>query len=500
MDKPVYDYGCAMVYVDFPDIGNLQSIISKNDLHEKGLETEPHVTLLYGLIPNKETKYQVESIISKYTFNTFRTSTVECFENEEFDVLKFSIYNRLFNSINKDLKDLPFESKYPNYSAHLTIAYLKKGLGNKYVKLFKEKGLESFYLKPTHVIYSYPKNNKNNKYKIEINMPLDKNSSIEDFVKDFVKSKAPQFKRKSDKEIRDMAIAAYYDTQKEVKESFKTAFKARIENISEQKGKYSHINFKPPESVSKAAERGLEYRRKNKGKGGLSAKQASKQGIGSGVQRAVNLKNRDTVSPKVINQMVSFFARHAKNKGVEKGKQPWEDKGRIAWLLWGGDSGKSWADKIKRQLDAADKKANNEELNRVEKLIKENYSSELISIVVSPDTVFKKFKEMELKSHYSHLTTSSFAKHEALGKYYEGLQAITDSLMETFLTNAPLKYDFMSGKVLEVEFGMDILHCIHKFSSYLKVCISIVSDEVVKDVLIEAERLTQKTIYSLTLT
>jgi hypothetical protein len=46
--------------------------------------------------------------------------------------------------------------------------------------------------------------------------------------------------------------------------------------------------------------------------------------------------------------MSAFFARHEKNKST--------DKGRIAWLLWGGDAGRSWANKIVRQMDAADER------------------------------------------------------------------------------------------------------------------------------------------------
>lgn len=127
------------------------------------------------------------------------------------------------------------------------------------------------------------------------------------------------------------------------------------------KGKYDHIDFKPPESVAKAAERGLEYRKKGGG-GGLSRGEASSQGIGSGVQRATNLKNRDTLSPSTVRRMNSFFSRHQKNKAIDakhKGT-PWKDKGYVAWLLWGGDPGRSWAAKVVRQMDAADEKPQKE--------------------------------------------------------------------------------------------------------------------------------------------
>ncbi len=124
--------------------------------------------------------------------------------------------------------------------------------------------------------------------------------------------------------------------------------------------KYEHINFKPPEGVSKAAERGLELRSKASpsNRGGLTPSQASEHGIGSGVQRAVNLKNRNTVSPKVVKQMKAFFARHEKNKGVKEENKgtPWNDKGYVSWLLWGGDPGKSWSEKIVGQMEKADEK------------------------------------------------------------------------------------------------------------------------------------------------
>ena len=123
-------------------------------------------------------------------------------------------------------------------------------------------------------------------------------------------------------------------------------------------GKYDHINFKPPESVAKTAEAGLNMRKKASpsNRGGLDAKQAKKAGVGSGVQRAVNLKNRDTVSPGTVRRMKNFLSRSEKSASVDKGKAPHEDKGRVAWNLWGGDAGKSWASKVVRQMDAADKK------------------------------------------------------------------------------------------------------------------------------------------------
>jgi hypothetical protein len=56
--------------------------------------------------------------------------------------------------------------------------------------------------------------------------------------------------------------------------------------------------------------------------------------------------------------MVSFFARHEVDKqgeGFSPGEPGYPSNGRIAWALWGGDPGKAWAGKVKRQMQARDK-------------------------------------------------------------------------------------------------------------------------------------------------
>lgn len=123
--------------------------------------------------------------------------------------------------------------------------------------------------------------------------------------------------------------------------------------------RYNHINFVPPKSVASEAEKGLEYRRRSGGKGGLNVSEAKKEGIGSGVQRAVNLKNRDTISPDTVKRMKAFFDRHEKNKSIdpEYKNEPWKDRGYVAHLLWGGDPGRAWVESIVEQMDRADKKS-----------------------------------------------------------------------------------------------------------------------------------------------
>lgn len=130
-----------------------------------------------------------------------------------------------------------------------------------------------------------------------------------------------------------------------------------------QKGKLEAIAFtrqdsgySPPVDVRNEAKRGLEIRRNaNKSdRGGLSNQEASKEGIGSGVQRAVNLANGDNLSLETIKRMKSFFARHRGNyeKAKAKNLRPEESKAIQAWLLWGGDAGDKWVNSILEKNDS----------------------------------------------------------------------------------------------------------------------------------------------------
>ncbi len=100
--------------------------------------------------------------------------------------------------------------------------------------------------------------------------------------------------------------------------------------------------FNVPMTVRKEAERGLKLRKEH-GRGGLSTQQAGKLGIGSGVQRASDLKS-GSVSYKTVRRMLAFFRRHEGYKKHHSTNPP--SNSLISWLLWGGDSGYAWAKRI----------------------------------------------------------------------------------------------------------------------------------------------------------
>jgi hypothetical protein len=76
-----------------------------------------------------------------------------------------------------------------------------------------------------------------------------------------------------------------------------------------------------------------------------------------GVARARDLSNRTNLSPETVRRMNSYFARHEVDKqgeGFSPGEDGFPSAGRIAWALWGGDAGQSWARTRVAQMDAAD--------------------------------------------------------------------------------------------------------------------------------------------------
>ena len=142
-----YDYGCVMVEVPVSNWNEITSIINKDDLYEVegenyGIQDNPHLTLLYGLKSNI-TKEQVEQVLEKAIDDDkiiIEIENIGLFENDNFDVVKFNIkkteqLQKLFDS----LSELPNENTFPDYNPHMTIAYVKKGLGKKYTKTYSHK-------------------------------------------------------------------------------------------------------------------------------------------------------------------------------------------------------------------------------------------------------------------------------------------------------------------------------------------------------------------------
>lgn len=108
------------------------------------------MTLLYGLSSGVSSE-KVKDAIKSITFYDVKIHNLSIFENEEFDVLKFDVKGECLDKANKSIAKLPNKQSFPDYHAHLTVAYLKVGEGKKYVEMFKGYKYEA---KPMFVVYS----------------------------------------------------------------------------------------------------------------------------------------------------------------------------------------------------------------------------------------------------------------------------------------------------------------------------------------------------------
>ena len=101
--------------------------------------------------------------------------------------------------------------------------------------------------------------------------------------------------------------------------------------------------------MKREAERGLAWRQEyNRG------------GTAVGVARARDISNGVELSPRTVRRMYSYFSRHEVDKqgqGFSPGEDGYPSAGRIAWALWGGDPGYSWAKAKVKRLDTIDEES-----------------------------------------------------------------------------------------------------------------------------------------------
>jgi len=100
---------------------------------------------------------------------------------------------------------------------------------------------------------------------------------------------------------------------------------------------------KPTSGMKSAARRALAWHKEGK-RGGTSV----------GYARANQIVSGESLSDDTVKRMYSFFSRHEVDKkatGFNSGEEGYPSPGRVAWDLWGGDSGFAFArSKVKHTI------------------------------------------------------------------------------------------------------------------------------------------------------
>ncbi len=106
-------------------------------------------------------------------------------------------------------------------------------------------------------------------------------------------------------------------------------------------------SFKPTAGMVEEAKKGLKWRRET-GRGGTMV----------GIARARDIANGKNLPYRTVKRVKAYFDRHqsdSKAEGYRPGEKGFPSNGRIAWALWGGDAGYTWAKDIVERVEGTKK-------------------------------------------------------------------------------------------------------------------------------------------------
>ncbi len=104
---------------------------------------------------------------------------------------------------------------------------------------------------------------------------------------------------------------------------------------------FAEDSYIPNDRMASNARRALEVR---------AGKPPSQRGMTAvGLARARDIQNKKALSPETVRRMKAYFDRHE----VDKQGATWDQQGKgwQAWMGWGGDEGRTWANAIVERLN-----------------------------------------------------------------------------------------------------------------------------------------------------
>jgi 2'-5' RNA ligase len=179
-----YELGCVMLKFNIDNWEKeVLSIIDKEDIYDEpgfGLEDECHVTVFFGIKPDESEAKDVSDKIKECDCDIdkeYLLENISIFENEDYDVVKFDVKKCRENEeedlenceglkeMNKFIEEtFPNKQDFPDYKPHVTIGYVVKGKGKKYIQKLKKPIIAT----PSKLVYSYLTDKGNSKRTINI--------------------------------------------------------------------------------------------------------------------------------------------------------------------------------------------------------------------------------------------------------------------------------------------------------------------------------------------
>ena len=135
------EYAFLMIDYDTPEIiKDIHNKISDEEIYtednkEYGIEHETHVTVV-PCLDNDVNLDEIKKMLEPLEKYKLMLNNISMFtNNEKFDVLKCDANSFILKDTNKKITSkFPTHSEYKEYNPHVTIAYLKKDIGDKYTK------------------------------------------------------------------------------------------------------------------------------------------------------------------------------------------------------------------------------------------------------------------------------------------------------------------------------------------------------------------------------
>ena len=136
-----YDYGSVMAKVKDEDSQKIlefnNNFIPEQVLYNEGFghgrEKDPHVTVKYGLTKSYSPN-EMQQILNGIKPFMLIVGGISIFKNPNFDVVKFDVDGKELRELNQIFSSLPNRDTHPEYHGHLTLAYVKRGEGNKFIR------------------------------------------------------------------------------------------------------------------------------------------------------------------------------------------------------------------------------------------------------------------------------------------------------------------------------------------------------------------------------
>lgn len=150
-------YGCLMLNFELPKWSwFVGKFIDSDDFEPqkwmdgKAKYDDAHITILYGFEPSVKLE-EIKPLLMKLEDINVEFRGIDHFGGEKFDVVKFNCESEQVRQMRKVVETLPNKQTYFEYNPHVTIAYVKPGLGSKY-----DRKITPFTLKPVEYLFSKP--------------------------------------------------------------------------------------------------------------------------------------------------------------------------------------------------------------------------------------------------------------------------------------------------------------------------------------------------------